>query len=212
MKAVVPMPRSNSILLIFLGLMLALWGCSEAPEPAAKQEEAPPVPVEGQTAFFRMFVAARGWAPDALGLRMDSVAIPEVAAQGAKYPVWRARFVSPSKGRVAVFNYSVIELGGKLQKGVFQDHEESYSPGRAKPWPSPALKISTEKALDVARAQPQAKAYVKKNPDEPVIFVLEQTNRHANLTWRVVWGERVSTSELFVFVDASTGEFVEVMH
>lgn len=207
------MKRTNAIVYILLGVMVGLFGCTEAPteEPVAKEEEKPPEPVDGQKAFFQMYIAARVWAPDAQGLRLESLHIPEVGRKDGAFGAWRATFVSLSKRRTAVFNYSVVEVGGKLQKGVFQDHEEGYSEGRAKPWPVSALKISSAKAYEVALAQKHTKDYVKKNPGKHVIFILEHTNRHPDLTWRVVWGERVSTSDFSVYVDATTGDFLEVM-
>jgi len=207
------MKRTNALVYILLGVMVGLFGCTETQtqEPVAKKEEKPPEPVDGQKAFFQMYIAARVWSQDAQGLRLESLHIPEVKRKGGAFGAWRATFVSLSKRRTAVFNYSVVEVGSKLQKGVFQDHEEGYSASRDKPWPVSALKVGSGKALEVALKQKHAKEYVKKNPDKPMMFILEHTNRHPDLTWRVVWGERVSTSDFSVYVDATTGEFLEVM-
>jgi hypothetical protein len=185
--------------------------CGQAPPPAARQEEPPPEPVDGQKAFFQCYVAARGWSGDVQGLRLESVNIPEVKSVGGRYGAWRASFVSPSKGRIAIYNYSVAQSSGKFIKGVFQDHEEAYSAGLEKPWLVSAFKIGSEEALKAAMERREAQEYVQKNPDKPMIFLLEQTRRHPNLAWRIVWGESVSRSEFSVFLDASTGNFLEVM-
>lgn len=194
-------------------LALALAGCSEAPKPAEKAAEpaAPPEPVDGQKAFFQSYVAARNWANDAEGLSMESVDIPEAKAEGGKFGAWRATFLSPVKQRVGVFNYAATQSSGKFRKGVFQDHEEGYSKGLEKPWPVAALKTSSEKVYETAMERKETKEYVKKNPDKRVAFVLERTNRHPNLAWRVIWGESISRSDFSVFIDATSGDFLEVM-
>ncbi|MCP5109487.1 MAG: hypothetical protein GY953_01485 [bacterium] len=206
------LPRPSSAILLGVVILLFTPACEQAPQQVAQTEpEPPPEPVEGQKAFYPMYVAARSWAPDAQGLRLECVNIPEVAANGARCGAWRATFVSPAKRRTVVFNYSVVESSGKLRKGVFRDHEEGYSEGRAKPWPPVALKITSVKALEVAMERKETKEYVKKNPEVPIFFVLEQTNRHSSLAWRVVWGESISRSAFSVFVDASTGNYLEIM-
>lgn len=208
-----PMMKHKAFIYISLGILLTFVACTEpspGPEQAA-EPEAPPEPIDGQTAFFRMFPAARNWAPDAQGLRLENLRIEEVKPKDGKYGAWRATFYSPSKNRVGVFNYSVVEVGGKIQKGVFQDHEEAYTSGLEKPWPVAAFKVGSEKAYQVALSRKETKAYIKKNPDRPVNFLLEQTNRHPNLAWRIYWGERLSTSDFSVFVDASTGDFLEII-
>lgn len=207
------MTKRKALIPVSLSLVLGLWSCTEPQPPAepAAEEQKPPEPIDGQTAFFRMFPAARNWSPDAQGLRLENLRIEEVEPKDGKYGAWRATFYSPSKNRVAVFNYSVVEVGGKIQKGVFQDHEEAFTSRLEKPWPVAAFKVSSEKAYQVALSRKETKAYVKKNPDTPVNFLLEQTNRHPNLAWRIYWGERLSTSDFSVFVDASTGDFLEII-
>jgi hypothetical protein len=45
-----------------------------------------------------------------------------------------------------------------------------------------------------------------------VVFLLEQTNKFANLTWRVIWGNSVGSSDYSVYVDATLGTFLEKVH
>jgi hypothetical protein len=52
---------------------------------------------------------------------------------------------------------------------------------------------------------------VKKNPDKPMFYLLEQTPRYPDLAWRIVWGDSVSSSNYSVYVDATTGEYLETM-
>ena len=53
--------------------------------------------------------------------------------------------------------------------------------------------------------------FLKANPDKNVSFLLEKNNKFPDLTWRVIWGDSVSTSNYSVFVDATTGEYLETM-
>lgn len=207
------MRRARAIIYILTACLLLFAACTEAPTEPPKEKEAdkPVEPVDGQTAFYRMFTASRGWSQDSMGLRLESINLKEVPSKDGLYGAWRASFYSPSKGKVAVFNYSVVEVGGKIQKGVFQDHEEGYSEGRTQPWNPTALKASSVMAVEVAKARKEAKEYMRKNPDVPIFMLCEQTHRHPGVAWRVVWGESVSRSGFSVFVDASTGKYLEVM-
>ncbi len=57
-------------------ILVFLSACSEGPRSAAEKKSEPATPAEpvtGQSAFFKMFGMARGWAPDVQALRMRSV-------------------------------------------------------------------------------------------------------------------------------------------
>ena len=45
-----------------------------------------------------------------------------------------------------------------------------------------------------------------------IAFVLEKTSKFPDPAWRVVWGESVGTSNFSIYVDSSTGAFLEKMH
>ena len=205
------MRNSKAVVFIALGFLLLLAACSEAPQKAVKkQPEKPPEPIDGQRAFFQMYVSARAWAGDVQGLRLQSIPLKEVKRQGGKYGAWQATFVSPSKRRQISFTWSAVESYGNLHKGVFRGQEEGFSGTLDQPWPISAFKVSSEKALEVALSK--SKSYVKKHPNKPITFLLAQTRRYTGLTWRVIWGENVSTSDYSIFVDASTGKFLERVH
>jgi hypothetical protein len=192
-----------------------MTACSDTSTKAKpKEPEKPAEPVTGQSAFWKMYqVALRTWAQDAQPLTLRSFAIPEIKAmpEQGKYPVWEAIFVSQSRALSRTFTYSVIEAGGNLHKDVFGQVAEAWSGprGQQKPWPIQAFKVDTDKAYQVAAEE--SKEYIKKNPEKPVNFLLEMTPRHPDLAWRVIWGESVGTSNYSVYVDASTGKFLEKM-
>jgi hypothetical protein len=156
-----------------------------------------------------MYVSARGWARDAEALQLKSVNLPNVPAEPGKAGAWQAVFVSPSAGKARTYTWSAIESEGNLHKGVFAGLIESWSgpSGDSRPFDAVALKVDTDDALKTAIAK--SEDYVKKHPNAPVTFLLEQTNRFPDLAWRIIWGESVSTSDYSVFVDASTGQYLE---
>ncbi len=194
-----------------LAAVLLLAGCSEAPQPAAKKDLKPPEPVTGRYALYEMYRPARTWAADAQIYTMRSMNLPEVPAVPGKAPAWQATFVSPSKGRARDWTYSVVESNGNLHKGPFAGLEEGWSGPRGVNQAFPIIAVKTDTDEAYKTAQEKAKDYEKKNPAKPIIFVLEQTNRHRDPMWRVVWGESVGTSDFSILVDASTGFYAETM-
>ena len=193
-------------------LALMLMGCSsEQPAPVQKAEEKPE-PVTGQTALFKMFQVARSWDPHIQILKLTSSHLNEIPEVPGKAGAWEGIFVSPTEGKTRTYTYSVIEILPSLHKGVFSVAEEPFSgaKGTSKPFLIEGAKIDTDKAYQTALTK--AGDYDKKNPGKPITLILELTPRHPDPTWRVIWGESLSSSNFSVFVDATTGDFLEVMH
>ena len=139
------------------------------------------------------------------GLRLESIPLADVPSGEGRYPAWRVTFVSPGRRQSKSVTCSVVEAHGNLHKGIFQGLEESWSPGGgARTSLVAALLVDPDTAYK--RALSESAACVKKNPDEPVTMLLEWTSRRPNLTWRVIWGQCLSTSDYWVFVDAYTGD------
>jgi len=198
--------------IIAAGLLLA--GCSEQPAPpaAAKKEEAKPEPVTGQSALFKMYQVARTWAPDAAVLKLDSVRVEGVPDQPGKSAGWEAVFTSEQKASSHAFTWYAVDQEPTIHKGVFAGSEEAYSAshGATTPFAIADVKIDTDAALATAKGKEEA--FEKKNPGQPVIYLLERSSKWNHPAWRVIWGESVSTSGFSVFVDASSGTFLEIMH
>ncbi|MGH9720306.1 MAG: hypothetical protein ACRD8O_08840 [Bryobacteraceae bacterium] len=137
----------------------------------------------------------------------------EVKSEPGKAAAWQATFISRRLSKARSYTYSVIEAAGNLHKGVFAGLEESWTQrGPAEPFIIQALKIDSTAAYETAIKKGKGAAdYIKKNPDKTVSFLLEKTKRFPSLTWRVIWGESVGTSNFSVFVDASSGEYLETM-
>lgn len=191
--------------------LLLLSGCSEAPQKTEKKETAPPEPVTGRRALYQMFNAARGWAPDVQILRLRSIDLPEVKRERGKAGAWEAYFVSAQLGRARSYTYSAIEAEGNLHKGVFAGVEESGSGprGASTPFLIAALKTDSDEVYQTALKK--AADYEKKNPDKVISFLLEKTDRFPSPAWRVIWGESVGASNFSIFVDASTGLYLQTM-
>lgn len=193
--------------------LLILGGCSEAPkkvEEKKKEPEKPAEPVTGRYAVYQMFNAARAWAPDIQALKLNSILLPEVKREPGKAAAWQVTFVSPGKNRARSYTYSVVEAEANLHKGVFAGLEESWSGGGAnKPFLMAALKTDSDAAYETALKK--GADYAKKNPNKPVSYLLELTSRFPNPAWRVIWGESVGTSNFSIFIDASTGEYLQTM-
>jgi hypothetical protein len=193
-------------------LLLALSGCSQAP-PAKKAPPKPPEPVTGQSAIFQTFQVARTWAPDAKLLKLESGNISEVQPAEGKFGLWRATYVSESKRSRREFVWSAADSEGGILKGVRAGSDSGYLPNpRIFPMAIQEVKIDTPKALEVAMAEVQKDAAMKKvledNKDLPVHFLLEWVAPDVKPAWRVIFGPSVSQSKFSVFVDAYTGKFV----
>jgi hypothetical protein len=194
---------------------LAVWlvGCSEQPAAAPqKKAEEQPEPLTGQSALYRMYQVARSWAPDCQVLKLDSMRVSDVPDQPGKAGAWEATFVSAARGTSRAYTWSAVEsVENNLHKGVFQTSEQPYAAhGSGKPFVIAAVKTDSDAAL--ATAKTKAVDYEKKNPRQPVIFLLEETDRFPDPAWRVIWGESVGTSSFSVFVDAMSGGYLSIMH
>jgi len=198
------------------GLVLMLSACSETPTTTAKKEVEKVEPVTGETAIYRMYQMARAWSPDAEVLQLTSLHISEFAQEiPGKAAAWQATFVSASKGRSRSYTYSIVESEGNLHKGSFAGPEESWSGPRGvtTPFLIAAVKRDSDEAYKTAMSNPitHAAEWDKQNPGKPITILLEKTNKFPDPAWRVVWGESLSTSGFSVFVDASTGLYLETM-
>lgn len=200
---------------LFCGLLsmilLGLVSCTSPSEVAAKKAEATPdPPLTGRQAFQRIFPQARVWAPDGMPVLLQSFNLPQVKSENGKAGAWQATFVSASRQRSRIFNWSAIEKGD-LHKGVFPAPEQSASSTSAQDsvFLIAAIRTDSDQAWEVALQQKDTAAFRTKFPNTPVTFVLEKTRRFPDLTWRVIFGESASTSEYSVYVDATTGKYLE---
>jgi hypothetical protein len=205
------MMRSITYLWRLSPLILFLSGCSDSPKTAeVKPPPKPPEALTGRQAFQRMYPQARGWAPDAQPLQIQSLNLAQVKTDKGKAGAWTVIFVSPSLRKSKTYTYSAVE-DGSLHEGVFGGTQEDYTPrGDSSPFTIAAIKVDSDEAYETAAKE--SADYIKKNPDKPVVFLMELGKRYADVTWRVIWGDSVGTSDYSVFVDGTTGKYLEKMH
>jgi hypothetical protein len=193
-------------------LFALLTACTETPQTAQKKEpEKPPEPITGQSALYRMYQVARSWAPDCEVLKMNTIHLAEVPQVRGRAAAWEATFVSATRSQARSYTYSVIEGEGNLHQGVFAGLEQGWSGPRGitTPFIIAAVKTDTDKAFQTALEK--GAEYDKKNPGKTISILLEKTNKHPNPAWRIIWGESVGTSNFSIYVDASTGLYLETM-
>jgi hypothetical protein len=188
-------------------------GCSEPTGTSAKKSAEKPEAITGETALWRMYRVARTWAPDAQVLELSSVPVQDVPAAPGKAAAWRATFTSAAGGLSRSYTYSVVEELPDLHQGVFAGQPQGWSgsQGLTSPFLIAAVKTDSDAAYDTA-LKSGGSEYDKKEPGKPITILLEKTNKYPDPAWRVVWGESVGTSAFSVFVDATTGKFLERMH
>jgi hypothetical protein len=205
---------TRSMFLPGAALCVLLAGCSEAPQVAEqKAPEKALEPVTGQSGLYKMYQVARSWAPDAKVLKMNSTPLSDVPnVPPGKAAVWQATFVSEARSKARSYTFSIVEdLPNNLHKGVFAGMEENWGGSQSviQPFLIAAVKADTDTAYTAALAQ--AVDYDKKNPGKPITLLLEKNQKFPDPVWRVVWGESVGTSNFSIYVDASTGLFLEKM-
>jgi hypothetical protein len=181
------------------GFML---GCSSEPSKTTA-ETSQPKPAEaitGSSAFYKCFASARLWSPDAQPFRAESA---QSTSHDGKAGEWRIGFASPAKHATKSYTWS----NGDISHGV----DDTYSPSNSSTqiFNVQFLKTDTDKAFAVAQ-QHGGEELLQKEPDTPLLYVLEWNHLENNLQWHVIYGPDRTTAKLRVAINASTGEFSRV--
>ncbi len=200
----------------FLALTLLLItacnsGSKPAPagEPAAEKKAAAPQYETGRNAFQKLMVAARGFAPDVKPYRLESGYTPDAPATEGKAALWRAQFASPSKHSIKAYSWSGIGDSAGVSHGT----EDTYNPSNisTQVFDLAFLKIDSDKAFEEAQKHGGEKL-TKKDPKQPVIYVLDFTPKSNELIWHVIYGDNRNNSKLNIAVNATSGAFMHVEH
>jgi hypothetical protein len=155
-----------------------------------------------------LYTSARAWAQDLQILRYSSINISEVPHQDGKAAAWQVVFVSQALAKSRTYTFSAYEASATLHKGIFPEAPQDW-PGSGKPFLLETLKVDTDKAWETALSH--GKDYNSKNPNTPISYTLGM-DRGTDPVWRVIWGESAGESSFSVLVDASTGDFVQIVH
>lgn len=183
---------------------IGLLGCDDTPQKPAK-----PKTNEfetGRLALQKMIPAARMWSPDAAPVALASTVTSQTNGHDGKSGLWRATFASRERRKSEPFLWSgMIDAQRKVDHGI----EDTYNPSNRsmQTWDLNFLKVDTDKAFEVAQ-QHGGKALMEKDPQQPVIYLLDFDAGASQLRWHVIYGDTESTAKLTVLVDASSGQFM----
>jgi hypothetical protein len=195
-------------------LFAFLPGCESPPsKPAEQAKPAEPIKKEvsfytGKQAFNATNSLAVRWMADAQPVRLESKLTTETNGQGGKATIWRAGFISPSKGMIKFFVYSGSRLPDSPPYGVSSDNEAPYSADVAQlAYPAALLKTDTDAAFDTAQQHGGANL-LKKDPNQPIIYVLLWDPPKHSLYWHVVYGSDEKSTKGSGVINAVTGAWV----
>jgi len=203
----------KKLLMAMLGLTI-LTGCTSEPAKPVQTEKPKPKTTEavtGRTAFQKLYISARGWARDAQPYRLESQITADWKGKDGKSAVWRAYFASPSQRGVKPFIWSGSQAPDAPSPGITPGNEDIYNPTNSstRVFDSAFLKLDSDKALEVAQKHGGDKI-LQKNPDNPIVYVLNWDGVTNELIWRVIYGDSPEDAKLRVAVNASNGEFLRV--
>jgi len=181
-------------------------GCTSEPSkpaPAETPKPKPPETITGSSAFYKCYISARGWAADVQPYRVQSEPTNDSKGRDGKAAEWRAGFASPSMHATRPYTWALGEVSHSV--------EDAYSPTNSSTqiFNVQFLKTDTDKAYSIAM-QHGGDKLLQKEPDTPVLYVLEWNRQTNELLWHVIFGADRETAKLRVAVNASTGEFSRV--
>lgn len=209
--------RHTLIACLFLALFAACSSTKPAEAPAAgsqtakKAEAKQPQFETGREAFQKMYLAARLWAADIKPFRLQSQYSPDAPITEGKAGLWRCSFASTSKRAMKMFIWSGLVGADAPEQGVTFTSEDSWNPtnNSTQVFDLAFLKVDSDQAFQVAQQHGGAKL-LKKNPKQPVFFMLDWDARKSTLLWHVVYGTSMDGAGLRVAVNATSGQFERV--
>jgi hypothetical protein len=194
--------------------ILTITGCTSEPSKPAPTEKPQPKAADletGRYAFQKLYIAARGWQRDAQPFRLESQVTADSKGKDGKSAVWRASFASPATRGAKPYVWSGTDAPDAPSRGISPGNEDTYSPSNASTqvFDMAFLKVDSDKAVEVAQKHGGDKV-LEKNPDTPVLYVLEWNRPTNTLIWHVIYGNRRDEAKLIADVNATTGEFIRV--
>jgi hypothetical protein len=181
---------------------------SETPAPAAPVKKEPAL-YTGQQAFNQMTGLALKWSSDAQPARLESVLNSETNGQDGKSTVWRGYFVSPSRHATETIVCSGSRLPDAPPYGVsVEGGEGPYNAQSANlAFLGLLLKTDTDQAYKIAQEH-GGEAILKKDPQQPITYVLLKEPKHNAPVWYVIYGASEKDRKGIGVINATTGAFV----
>jgi uncharacterized lipoprotein YajG len=195
-----------------------LAGCSSNNPTENKNESKPaakPAPIAqyetGRSAFQKMYLSARMWAADVKPFRLQSQFTVDAPTSEGKAGLWRGSFASPSRHAIKLFVWSGLVGPDAPEQGISFSAEDSYNPSNSSTqvFDIGFLKVDSDKAYEVAQ-QHGGDKLTKKDPKQPVVFILDWNAQKSQLTWHVIYGTTSDDAKLRIAVNATSGEFLRV--
>jgi hypothetical protein len=203
-----------------ISLAILAVGCSSSenmpkesapgkPTVAAQPQSTEPVLYTGQEAFNRMMGLALKWSPDAQPARLESVVTTEATGQNGKSTVWRGYFASPLRRSTKTIVCSGSRRPDAPPFGVSTEGREGpYNAEAANLAFLPLLvKTDTDKAFAIS-LQHGGDSILKKDAQQPVIYVLLKDRRQNVPVWYVIYGTSEKDRKGIGVINATTGAFV----
>ncbi len=194
---------------------LLLAACSSS-KPAGSQPSAQPAPKQaeyetGRVAFQKLYLSARGWAGDAMPFRLQSQFTADAPTSQGKAGLWRASFASPGRRQMKMFVWSGLVGPDAPERGVTFNTEDTWNPSNTstRAFNLGFLKVDSDQAYEVAEKHGGSKL-TRKDPRQPVFFLLEWDSSKNELVWHVIYGNSQDEAKLRIAVNASTGDFLQV--
>jgi hypothetical protein len=203
----------------FLLAMLAACSSDQKSSPqssstaANKPAAEAPEYISGRAAFQKLFISARSFASDIKPFRLQSGYVADAPTAEGKAGIWRGYFASPSKREAKSYTWSGVSGENMPDRGVSHGTEDTWNPSNssAQVWELAYLKVDSDQAYETAQKHGGDKL-TKKDPKQPVTFMLDWDKHEQKLLWHVIYGTSMSDAKLRIAVDASTGAFVRNEH
>jgi len=136
--------------------------------------------------------------------RRDSIVLVKGARQMGK-----TSLLARSLQQARDYTFSVVEASMSLHKGIFPDAPRGWRAGSDRPFLIAGVRKDSDEVYQAALKK--AAEYDKQHPGMTVSYLLGMNSTYPDATWRVVWGESVSSSSFSVLIDAASGAFVETL-
>src|ERR1700740_1107018 len=107
-----------AVILIVLALLAACSSDSNKPTEEAKPEVKGPELLTARSGFQKLYIAARGWNPDARPYRIESVVTSDGNGRDGKWAVWRGGFASATQRSAKGYTRAGSAAEGGPARGI----------------------------------------------------------------------------------------------